>query len=59
MELPAQYASDRSRWVFTPSSPEFDGINGAIPVEVLDQDTGETAQLNLISRDAGRTWDWE
>lgn len=59
VELPAQYASDRGRWVFTPSSPEFDGANGVIPVEVLDQDTGETAQLNLISRDAGRTWDWE
>ena len=59
VELPAQYVSDRGRWVFTPSSPEFDGINGVIPVEVLDQDTGETAQLRLVTSDGGRAWEWE
>ena len=59
VELPAQYASDRSRWVFTPSSPEFDGMSGVIPVEVLDQDTGETAQLRLVTSDGGRAWEWE
>ena len=59
VELPAQYASDRSRWVFTPSSPEFDGMSGVIPVEVLDQDTGETAQLRLVTSDGGRAWAWE
>ena len=58
-EIPAQYVSDRGRWVFTPSSPEFDGTNGVIPVEVLDQDTSETTQLRLVTHDAGRTWDWE
>ena len=59
VEIPAQYVSDLSRWVFTPHSPGFDGANGVIPVEVLDQDTGETTPLNLITHDAGRTWDWE
>lgn len=59
VELPAQYASDRSRWVFMPSSPEFDGMSGVIPVEVLDQDTGETAQLRLVTSDGGRAWAWE
>ena len=58
IEPPEGYSSDRYRWVFTPESPVFDGNSGVMPGTVLDQDTGESTQLELCTQDGGLTWSW-
>ena len=55
---PEEYASDSYRWVYTPESPVFEGANGAMPVTVLDQVTGESTLFELRTQDGGLTWDW-
>ena len=57
--LPREYISDRERWTFTALSPEFDGAQVKIPVIVLDNDTGTSETVALVSNDAGASWTWD
>lgn len=57
--LPREYISDRGRWTFTALSPEFDGAQVKIPVNVLDNDTGTSETVELVSDDAGANWTWD
>lgn len=58
VEEPAQYLPYAGSWVFTPCSPEFSGVSGAIPVTAFEQNTGREETLYLCTTDGGRSWAW-